>query len=252
MSSKRPGVVSCVVFMLAACQVQSAVAKSSIGIGVGSSQSEYKDYDSRSSFLPLIHYEDEQFYFHGASGGIFIQKNDVSQLTFGATAFLQEFDPADTDDAALRLLDKRRYTMMLDMGYKTKLSLGQIKANLGIDVLDRSDSGLFGVIEYQYPLRLSKQLLLVPSLGAEWRSSDLNQYYYGVSAAESSRSGVSAYSPDDSITPHLGVMVNYQMSDRIAFSVATKYQWLPSEMTDSPMVDQNHKLSAFVSANYVF
>ena len=58
------------------------------------------------------------------------------------------------------------------------------------DTLNNSN-GLVGDVTYLYKFNLDA-LTLVPGVGVMWNSKNQNKYYYGVSANESRRSGLTA------------------------------------------------------------
>lgn len=82
----------------------------------------------------------------------------------------------------------------------------------------------------------------------EWKSADLIDYYYGVSAADSNYTyrGKSVYQPA------LGIYWNYALNPRWRLLGFARQQWLGSGMTDSPLVRDNSVHSVFLGVGYRF
>ncbi len=82
-------------------------------------------------------------------------------------------------------------------------------------------------------------LTLTPCIGVEWNSENQNDYYYGVSRKESSRSGLRGYNPNDSWNPYLELSANYNFAGNWSVYGTARYTRLSDEITDSPMVDKS-------------
>lgn len=61
--------------------------------------------------------------------------------------------------------------------------------------------------------------------------------YYGISAAESRRSGLAAYKADSSISPVLGLNVAHRIDANWTVFGSTYMKFLSSEVKDSPMTE---------------
>jgi outer membrane protein len=61
-------------------------------------------------------------------------------------------------------------------------------------------------------------LTLTPGIGVEWNSDNQNEYYYGVSRAESRRSGLNSYDPDNGWSPYLELTASYRLTTTGAFT----------------------------------
>ncbi len=80
-------------------------------------------------------------------------------------------------------------------------------------------------------------------IGVEWNSENQNDYYYGVSRKESSRSGLRGYNPNDSWNPYLELSANYNFAGNWSVYGTARYTRLSDEITDSPMVDKSGPVS---------
>ena len=74
-------------------------------------------------------------------------------------------------------------------------------------------------------------------VGVTWASEKFNEYYYGITAAESARSGLAAYTPNSSTTGYVRLFADYTFNDHLCVWLEGSWQPLASEVKDSPMVD---------------
>ncbi|MHC4713035.1 MAG: MipA/OmpV family protein [Planctomycetota bacterium] len=93
-------------------------------------------------------------------------------------------------------------------------------------------------------------LLLRPSVGVSWRTKHLNDYYYGVRNTEAAPPARPAYKAGDTVNPFVGLSATYALADRWDLVGSVRYEWLGSEITDSPVVSQHHLFSVMVGFSY--
>lgn len=209
----------------------------SLGAGVGVEKSPYKQYDNKVIPVPVINYESDNFWFHGLGGGYYLWNDDVDQLSVTAFYFPWEFKPKDSDDRALRQLDKRHSSMMAGLSYEHNTQYGFLRTTLAGDVLDNNNGVMWDLAWlYRYT---NGGLTVTPGIGVEWASEHLNDYYFGVSRSESRRSGLNSYNPDDSWSPYLELTASYRLTDNWSVYGTGRYTHLSDEVKDSPMVDKS-------------
>ncbi|MDF0606524.1 MipA/OmpV family protein [Neisseriaceae bacterium TC5R-5] len=221
-----------------------------IGIGAAIQSPPYKDYDNQTRALPIISYKGEHFYIEGLSAGVYLYKDKQQSIYADISYQGLNFDPGDTDNAQLRLLDKRKSTVMAGLGYNYKDSWGSLGIHAAGDTLGRSD-GLLVDLKYSYPFLIDK-LQLAPSVGVEWANSKHNDYYYGIDNNEASRSGLPAYSVGSTASPYLGLFAGYQINRNFSVFMNGRVMFLHSDIKDSPMVDANQSSAVVLGVQYRF
>ncbi|WP_021019234.1 MipA/OmpV family protein [Vibrio gazogenes] len=224
----------------------------SLGLGAAYSTSTYKDYDEDVFPLPIVNYDNNVFFVHGLSAGAYLYQDEYNVLQASVSYYAQEFDPDDANNSQMKLLDKRDSTAMGAISYTYRSPLGNITSSLAIDVLDETDGGMIASAQYNYPIPFTQQLTIIPEAGIKYTNSDLNQHYYGVSSSESARSGLTNYDPGSALTPYFGVAFRYNVSDTLGAFIASRYQVLPDEIQDSPMVDSSHTIQTTAGISYRF
>ncbi|MEH6626399.1 MAG: MipA/OmpV family protein [Motiliproteus sp.] len=219
----------------------------SLGLGATVSDSPYRDYDNDPQVIPLINYRSGNFHVRGTELGYQVYKGTGSIEVIGNLNTL-EFDPDDSD--SLSSLDER--DMAFEAGVRYRLE------NLSITALtDISDTheGERVNINYAFPLAGNDQQSgLTPAVGLDWQSDDYNNYYYGVSAAESARNGgsIGTYDADSSVNPYIKVDAYYQIAPQWTAVANVRYTWLDDNISDSSMVDDDREARASVGLNYKF
>ena len=222
----------------------------SLGAGVSVSTSEYKGDGTGITPIPLLNYEGEYLFVRGLSAGAHLYKDDANEVSLVVSYLSQSFDASESDNRAMQRLDDRDSSMSAGAAYSLRTDWGTAKLSLVADVLGTSN-GFIADASYAYPFKYSF-LKLKPVAGIEWTSGDYNDYYYGVDANESLRSGLSGYEAESGFSPYLGLSVKIGLAQDFDLMLSTKTKWLSKEITDSPMVDRdvNHSFAAGLTYSF--
>ncbi len=230
-----------------------ALAELTVGIGVGVGQSPYKDYDAVVAPLPIVQYQKDRFYIDGLKAGVNLLNGESTKVDVHVGYLPLEFKGSKTDDRALKKLDKRKSTMTAGVGLSHRFNeqKTEVKVSLDADILDNSNS-LFAEAELNHTFHVADKVKLVPAAGLFWANEDHNNYYFGVSKKEASRSGVKQYSADGSVHPYLGLGVHYGVTDNVALFAGARVDFLSKEVKDSPMVDRSATVGVAAGMTYTF
>lgn len=221
-----------------------------LGASVIYMQSPYKGGQDRYLPFPIVNYDSDNFYIHSLQAGYYLWKDRQDQLSLTVLGSPQQYDPDDNDDGDMKTLNKRHMTLMAGASYNHIAEWGIVRTTLAGDVLNNSN-GFIWDLAYLYRFELG-DFSLTPGIGALWSSANQNRYYYGVSSAESSRSGLNRYHPDDSWSPYLQLGADYKINTNWRASLVGRYSRLGSEVKDSPMVDNNSQLTVWTGVSYTF
>ena len=88
------------------------------------------------------------------------------------------------------------------------------------------------------------------SIGAIWQSSEVTNYYYGVTAPEADLRGT--YHADAALTPVARLDWNYQLTERWDLRFLANYRQLPDEISASPLINDNKVITVFIGGVYHF
>ncbi|MFM2480373.1 MipA/OmpV family protein [Celerinatantimonas sp. YJH-8] len=223
----------------------------SLGLMGGTNSSPYKGVDSKGFVMPLISADSQYLYLHTTQGGIHLYRpNQQFQINLFAEYSGTEFKPHDSDNHQMRLLDHRKPSVYSGLGITFNTGAGRMQASVMYDVFSHSN-GWISKIGYAYPIQQGA-LTLIPSLSVQYNSKHQNQYYYGISSGEATRSGLSSYQADGGLFPTIGLTARYHITQNWIAQLNGQYTFYNNDITDSPMVDSDYALSASAGIMYHF
>ncbi|WP_167370306.1 MipA/OmpV family protein [Gilliamella mensalis] len=222
----------------------------SIGAGVGWENSPYKSYNARYFPIPHIDYDNGRFFIDDLSAGVYVYHTDDQSISIGARYLANEFKPHNSDNHQLKQLDIRHATLLTEIEYNLVTNWGGFSSSVGADMLNKSKSILINA-DYTVPY-IQGNLIVAPTIGINWVNSKHNDYYYGVSHKESARSGLPYFSAENSLTPYAEIAAQYSLTKNIATFGGVHIDKLTSNVTDSPMVDNNTVTSIYMGVSYNF
>ena len=215
----------------------------SIGIGVASRGAVYEGESARSIPFPLVGYEGERFYLQGTSIGYRLVQNDSFTLKAHVSAKLNSIAAGDfgRKELAVRginrnLLEDRDIGADAGMTASWKTAGGTFEADVRADITNTSD-GYQASLDYGFPFPV-RDAIITPGVGVTLYSSDLANYYYGTLPEEIKR-GVVDYKPGSATVPHAGISAILPFASKWTFISSVTVEFLPSEITDSPLVDKD-------------
>ncbi len=214
-----------------------------IGIGASIKDDGYAGQGTRVRPFPWLGYEGRRVFWRGLSGGVHVLKGEH----FGVDVVLSgRFDGFDIDDLGrqalasngldARLLEDRDDGLDAGMAVVWRGRAGELKLSALADVSGTSE-GYEWAADYGYALHWG-HTTVVPGVGVRWMSGDLVDYYYGILDEEITR-GVPTYRPGSALVPQVGVGFSRPLGERWKLIGAVNYRFLPSELTDSPLMDRD-------------
>ncbi|MWN90436.1 hypothetical protein GQ597_06960 [Gilliamella sp. Pra-s65] len=223
---------------------------SSLGLGIGWTNSPYKNYSDNYYPIPHIDYDNELFFIDDLSAGVYAYNADNQSVSIGARYLSNEFKPHNSDNHQLKQLNSRHSTLLAEVEYSIVTNWGGFSSSIGADVLNKSNSILVNA-DYTVPY-MQDNLVIAPSIGINWANSKHNDYYYGVSHKESSRSKLRYFNADNSLTPYAEIAAQYSLTPNIATFGGIHIDKLTGDAADSPMVDNSTITSVYMGLSYNF
>lgn len=222
----------------------------SVGAGIAAEKLAYRDYDTQFMPVPIVTYQGEQFFISGQGAGINIINTRTHGLSFNIDYSPLSFKPSDSNDSAMKQLDKRRATVMAGMGYQYNADWGRVSGKVSTDALGYSD-GVLVDVGYQYAFQFGK-LQLVPGVGMQWQSRSFNNYYFGVNQQESQRSGMFEYRAQSGVSSYLSLSSYYAVNDNWQLFLIGNYEQVSDTVKDSPMVGRDYSVTLATGILYQF
>ncbi|PCK03415.1 MAG: hypothetical protein COA42_21045 [Alteromonadaceae bacterium] len=158
-------------------------------------------------------------------------------------------DVADPAEINLADLHKRRMAGFLGVEYSYIWSSSSLNLQALSDV-----SGLYsgGQVRVSYEhLWAIGQHGLKTTAGAEWRSAQMNDYYFGIRLSEAVTAG-QFYQPDADISSFIKISWQRQLTKRWGLQATFHHRWLGSEIANSPIVEDDTVSTAFIGGIYHF
>lgn len=108
-------------------------------------------------------------------------------------------------------------------------------------------------LESRMPVSGFGRTMLTATVGATWASEDYMRSYFGVSAAQSARSGLAAYDANAGIKDvHVGLSAEIPLAEVWTLRLMGRYARLVGDASDSPIVERQDQLSGGVGLTYRF
>ncbi|MFY2763463.1 MipA/OmpV family protein [Arenimonas sp. MALMAid1274] len=195
----------------------------------------YRDLDEDLLVVPLVRFEGEDFYLRGLRGAWRLSRSDRHELALFGQVRTDGYDSKDSD--FLTGMDDRR--MSLDLGIAstwTSPRFGALELSLAGDALDRS--GGFEAAASWNALFRAGGWTFIPGVAVRWQDASLVDYYYGVRNDEAI-AGRPAYEADSAVVPDVSLLATRPLSKRWTIFARASHAWLPSEISNSPIVDDD-------------
>lgn len=201
--------------------------------------------------IPAFYYQQGRFMLFGTQARWVFYHEDG--FTVSAIGKLRHEGYRSSESRHLRGMSNRHMTLEAGLSLSQDFDWGRLTAEWTSDVLnehkgheirlvaDRRFADIFGI----------ETLSFTPSVGVNWRSKQLNDYYYGVERKEAA-AGRAAYNVGSTSGLLTSVQLDYALSDRWAVFGSVSVEWLDSDITDSPIVDQHFRMSLRAGATYKF
>ncbi len=143
----------------------------------------------------------------------------------------------------------RDYAVEAGVEFLTDGDWGYLQATAFRDVSSTHD-GYELYADYSYSVRRQRWLFR-PSFGVSWKSSKLNDYYWGVRESEAN-SLFPAYNAGAGLNAHVQLLTSFQINKHWAFVAVAEYERMNSEASASPIVEDQAVLGMFVGFKYEY
>ncbi len=227
-----------------------AKPRSSVGLAVAAQKSPYAGYDTDVLPVPVINYDGKKFHFRGGSIGYTLFNTESTEVSLLASPYMMRFKRNDTDDVQLRQLSNRSMSAMAGVAVRHSAPWGVLQGNVQADISGHG-GGLAADAKYAYPIPTGR-VMLIPGVGANYASSSLNDYYFGISAEEAQRSGLAAYRAGSGVAPYMDLTAVMPLGPHWTATASLRRTLLSNAVKDSPMTVGDHMDSAVLALTYGF
>jgi len=179
------------------------------------------------------------------SDRVFFGKINSQFISVGGTAL----EPDGVAEIETVPVPDRDYAVELGLELLTDGNWGVLQAAFHHDVSGVHD-GYEVFVNYGYGFR-KQRWFFEPSIGLNWKSEKLNNYFWGVRESEAT-SQFAAYQAGAGLNAHLRLLASYQLSKHVAVSAAVEYERLNSEAASSTIVEEDDVLGVYAGFSYRF
>jgi outer membrane protein len=206
--------------------------------------------DSRTLPVPLVvvAYRDIA-YWSIARGGVWLVRSEDRTARLGLALKLRgAWDPDDFDRTAGMRERDRSVEAGVTAAWATRPVV--ISAAYYRDVSGTTD-GNSALLTLTHRFRVGERWSLAPSLGVEWLSADIVDYYYGVRADETTATRP-AYTGRAAVNLRAGFGARYLLARDWVLLTGVSYTRLGSGITESPIVERSGVASVHAGAGWRF
>lgn len=210
--------------------------------------SPYKGADDRVDLLPLYLYEGERFFLRSNAAGVRLGPQDGQGLELFVERRLEGY-PEDETPEILEGLRTRNGEADLGARYYWKQDRHTWDLSVRQDISSTS-KGTEVRAGYGYLWR-GQRWDVQPVLSLEWRSSKLNDYYFGVEPYEATTERA-AYSAGSGLDVTAGLYARYRFLQHWSLLGGVYATQHSSSVRNSPLVDDRVQWGALLGAAYDF
>lgn len=217
-----------------------------LGVLAANRDAPYVGLDEGLLFTPLVRFEGERFHIRGLRGGAELYR--TGQFSFDGFMAVRLDGYQAKDSPFLTGMDDRDFS--LDGGLAaqwTNPKVGQVELAVATDLLGRSHGE---EVQLSYTALVKRfGWTFIPSVSVQWQNEALLDYYYGVRQNEA-LPGRPAYTAGSAVTPQFLLLATHPLGEHWNIYTYLGYSWLPSEITDSPIVDEDSRATVMLGLAY--
>lgn len=225
--------------------------KLTVGAGPYMQTQPYKDLDGLVVPSPVIFFDNSLVYVRWTRAGVYFlgDKSDDLSWGFSLTAQPRVNQYKASDSHYLTGMSNRESSVEGGLAFSASKDKAYIEVMALTDVLARHDSWTLKT-ELGYEFEVGN-FTFYPSVMLTYQSSSFMDYYYGVAQSETTPLRAQ-YSAGSAMQYGAQTYIKYPLSDKLSTFVNIKVDKLPTEATNSPIVNEDYVYSGLVSLIYTF
>jgi outer membrane protein len=178
----------------------------------------------------------------------FFSKTNTRYINF---RYLAAGDTALAPAAQAQAFKPPKRDYAIELGFETLFDgeWGAAALHAFHDVSGTHDGFEVGV-DYNYRVTRGR-FSIAPSVGVEYKSRALNDYYWGVHADEAGIN-LAEYHVDAGFGWQAGLRANYYLTKRLRIAASANYERLQKSVAESPLVESDYVLGYFTGLAWTF
>ena len=219
-----------------------------IGLAAVTSESIYIEGSNQTRVFPAIDYKYKNFFFQAGDLGFKLINEKNWELDFGLSVdFIGDTERGDSQ--LLQNLPELSLPLngFLSVQYTSPIGLFKLKHNHEVN---NKHNGSSSSLSYSAPIFKDKWLFL-PQLSYDYYSEEVVNYFFGVDDIDSTPD-IQAYQTGSSNAVSLSVLALYTINDKWSFVGNLRNEFIDDQISDSPIVEDDQRLSIFAGFLYKF
>jgi outer membrane protein len=209
--------------------------------------SPYAGVDTRVYPAPVVAYEGKRLYVRSAIVGYRLISENGLMIGPLVQPRIEGFQ--EDDSPFLSGMRDRNWSVDGGVNIEAATPIGLLGVSVVSDLLGRNRGQ---EVEFRYLIMFPVLgFHLIPSGGVKWKSEKLVDYYYGVRPNEA-RPDRPAYEGEQAFDPFLRLVIRRKLTKHWSLFSDAHYEWLASEITNSPIVSKDHQLSLTAGVLYAW
>lgn len=203
--------------------------------------------------FPAVAYQGEKFVLRGPFADYYLIGGERDRPSLSITVGLGPNELEVDNDPILAGIDDRDGSILGGLKYTQSLFGGSFSASLVTD-LTNEHQGQRAVVGWQHSLfsATDRSWQVFGGAEVEYLSEDYADYYFGVSENEAAQSSFAAYSVGSIVQPSLTLSGYYNINQQWQIIGNVGWQFLSSDIKDSPIVDQSGVPTGLIGIIYNF
>ena len=223
-----------------------------LGLPAESSRSPFIGARQETSVMPLVNYIGDRFSYLGGelrygltsgAGGEVYALGQLRPRQFYSS------NPGLDDDLQIDGMEDRKPAFELGLGMQRQTNFGRYELQGYLDASGTHD-GYELSASYGYPRQIGRWLI-EPALGLQLQSSDLADYYHGVTESEA-RSDRPSYTAGEALNMLVSLTVGYTINPRLLAFGGIEQLNLDTSISDSPIVSEQQIQKVYLGVIYTF
>jgi outer membrane protein len=219
-----------------------------LGVGLRLEQSPYRGAGMRPDILPIYLYEGEHVYLHASRVGLKLFPQPDKRVDLFVAHRFEGFPATDLPES-LAGMATRKSESDFGLSYEQRFGWGSLFAEYLRDG-SHTSSGSELRLGYSGNDRRGR-LSLSPYFFLAARDAKLNDYYYGVLAAEATADRP-AYQPGGGVNATIGFNARYDYTDSLHLLAGLSATFWSAGVRDSPIFENRVQLAAFGGVAFEF
>ncbi len=201
---------------------------------------------SNSMALPGLIYLGDRFYYLGDRARYTVVRGEKVSITVNGRVRFGNLDP--DDNPAYANLNERKTEFEAGFGISAITPIGLLTGTWSADVSGKSNGQVANMalfIPYY-----KNDFLLMPSIGVNWRSGAMSNYYFGGVSASEASFAIPAYDTGSTLSYNIMLTTGYRLNERWFVGASVYYEHLDESIANSPIVQGGEEFTYFLGAGY--